>query len=153
MYQSYVDSNVKTQTATSNMLCEAELGFPAGIELECEFITGRNIDTLTVKFPADALQNTEVGAGPLSLVVKGIRGPPTTSAVSGFIFSTGVINELGILDVLDSSTAPIFLKVTSPDPVLSSNMVVSADFQSIFKLSTLTFKVLTVNPFEKFSSI
>ena len=39
------------------------------------------------------------------------------------------------------------------EPVLSSNMVVTADFQSIFTESTLTFKVLTVNPLDTASNI
>lgn len=58
-----------------------------------------------------------------------------------------------MLNGIDESTQAITLKVDAPEPVRSSNMAITADFYSIFTVSTLTFKVLTVNPLDRFSSI
>lgn len=97
-------------------------------------------------------------AGQIRLEVSGIRGPPTTSAVSGFAISTVIVStdseDGNAVEVIDeSSNTPLTLKVDQAEPVISSNMVVSADLQSIFTESTLTFKVMTDNPLDPGSNI
>ena len=148
-FQSYVD----TQNSIVAVPCEKLTGFPAEVSLDCVFSTGATKDTLTVSLTSLSSNAANVAVGNLRFLVKGIRGPPTTKAVFGFVFSTAVMNTEGSFDVIDISTSPISLKVDNAESDSGSNMVVSADLYSIGKLSTLTFKVITKNPLDKDTSI
>ena len=108
------------------MPCEAVSGFPAEISMECVFSTGSAaIDTLSVYLSS----TTDIAIGALKFKVKGIRGPPTTKEVDGFVIRTGVwknTEEREIEEIDESET--ISIKVDEAADDNSANMVVSADF-------------------------
>ena len=148
-FQSYVD----TQNSITTQECEKVTGFPVEVSLDCVFSTGTIKDKLTVILSSPT--NINVPVGVIQFLVKGIRGPPTTKAVDGFVFNTAILNSEGGINVIDQSpaSAAITLKVDNAKSEESATVLISADTASIGKESTLTFKILTVNPIDKFANI
>lgn len=128
--QSQIQSYVATSTSPGEVNCNAFSNIPvtSNTELDCVLTHGTDIDTLSISFNG-LLTSDIAAASAISFSVEGVRGPPTTSAITGFDFRT--LNANGL--VIDRSSDPtsVTLKVNSPAATQGTNMEVTADDPSI----------------------
>jgi len=100
--QSQMESFVATSTSPGTVTCDAISNLPVttGTTIGCLFTHGTTIDTLNLIF--DGYLSSDVPtATTLSFSVGGVRAPPTTSSITGFLYRT--TSQSG--DVIDQSNA------------------------------------------------
>ena len=118
--------------------------------MSCLFTHGETTDLLQVFFKD--LVSDDIRAGqPVKFTVSGVRGPPSTSAVSGFSFQTTSADG----DIIDRSApdAPISLQVTLAATGSALGTEVTSSDPSINMESYLTVKVANLNPLPALSNI
>ena len=148
LYESYV----ATATSPGSVVCNAISNIPmiSGTELSCIFTHGTDTDILQVSF--EGLLSGSVGSNTaISFSVDGVRGPPTTTEVTGFKFKTTNVDGFLIDESLDSTV--ISLKVNAGATSLGSNVEVTSNDPSINEISTLTVRIELVNPIEIDSNV
>ena len=147
-----LESFVATSTSPGTVACSAISNIPMadGTSMNCQLTHGTTSDTLRVFFDGLLLSAVPPNTA-LSFSVNGVRGPPTTSIVTGFNFKT--TSKLG--EMIDETAAgtQIELKVNAAAVSQSSNVEVSSNDPSINEPSTLTVRISLVNPIQTDSNV
>ena len=147
-----LESFVATSTSPGTVACSAISNIPMadGTNMNCQLTHGTTSDTLRVFFDGLLLSAVPPNTA-LSFSVNGVRGPPTTSIVTGFNFKT--TSKLG--EMIDETAAgtQIELKVNAAAVSQSSNVEVSSNDPSINEPSTLTVRISLVNPIQTDSNV
>ena len=101
---------MSTSTSPGVVPCQAAAGINAN-QLSCLFTQGETEDLLQVFFEGRLSSDIPAGSSIL-FTVDGVRSPPSTSPVSGFLFQTTSVNG----DIIDRSEADanIQLQVSIP---------------------------------------
>ena len=144
-----LESFVSTSTSPGVVPCAAVSGISVGT-LACEFTHGETTDLLQVFFKGKVSEDVTAGSAIL-FTVEGVRGPPSTSPVSGFSFQTTSVNG----DIIDRSApdAQIELQVTIAATGSALGAEVTSSNDSINFESDLTIKVAILNPLPAESNI
>jgi len=142
---------VATSTSPGSVACDAITNIPVttGTQLDCVFAHGTTQDKLTVSF-AGYLSSNIASDTLFSFKIKGVRGPPSTNAMTGFNFRT--TSQTG--DLIDQSVSgSVALYAVFPAQGTAANMIVTSDDPSINAPSTLTMRIQTINPLQPESNI